>query len=206
MIALRADDGSVVAEVPRAPFVCWVLNRTTLAHLMPRWEPVSRSGMKLQGDCRFHSDWWFGAGFGTDGGAYDRCSPLHEAAMNARSEIQHELGGFQCAVLSGGEDVYGTVGHDIAVVPDLRPERLDEILRCKAVITEAGGVGAHLAQVGRERSLPIVRVKGAVATFKKGMSLCVLAGEGRVEVNVVDADVQREMNFQDGIDFDDDGA
>ena len=204
MIALRDDEEKVVAEVPRAPFVCWSLHRTTLAHLMPPWRPVCESGMKLPGDDRYHSDWYFGAGFGESGGFYDRDSPLHDAALSESGRIQRELGGFQCTVLVGGDDVYGVVGHDVIVVPDLHPDRLDEVLRGRAVITEAGGAVAHLAQVARERSLPMVRVEGAMAKFRPGMSLCVLANEGRVEVNVMDVAVQREMNFQDGIELDGD--
>lgn len=151
-------EGEVVASVPLVPFVVWCLESTVLSGFAPPWRTVSRSGAYLQGDSGAHSDWWFGAGLGDKAGWYkSHDSPVHTAAMRMMSRVQKVIGGFRCAVIVGGEAVYGVVGRDVAVVPDLHPDRIDEIVRCKAVVTEAGGAVAHLANVARERSIPMLR-------------------------------------------------
>ena len=176
---LRGEDGSVVAAaVPRAPFVCWSLHRTSLRHKMPPWRKVSESGAKMVGDDPYHSDWFFGAGFSP--GDYDRSSALHEAAADERHRIQQELGSFKCDVVVGGAFVMGVVGRDVAVLPDLRPDRIDEISGAKAIITEVGGIGAHLAQVALDRSVPMVRIPGAVAEFPPGTPVTIDTESGQV--------------------------
>lgn len=101
------------------------------------------------------------------------------------SLIQKVVGGFPCAVLVGGDTVYGVVGREIAVVPDLHPDRLEQVLRSSAVVTERGGAVAHLANVARERSIPMIRVDDAVRLFPPGAHLMVKPEEGRVEMMAV---------------------
>lgn len=171
------DQGSVVARVPAVPFKCWALGRTVMRDLMPAWTPVSPSGMKMYGDDPYHSDWWHGAGF-TDENPYE--GPVYEAAFREMFRIQKEHGGFKCTVLAGERSYCGEVGKDVAVVPDLRPERLPALVGVKALVTEAGGAGAHLVQVLGERGIPIVAMPGAVKRFPKGVSVSVNPVNGTV--------------------------
>lgn len=187
MIDLVDDDGNVVASVPKAPFVCYALNRTTLAHLMPAWKCVSPSGMKLQGDCRYHSDFYYGGGFDNVNGRYPYSGAVHHAAVHTAGIVQREYGNFDCTVLVSGSAVYGKVGKSIVVLANLHPDHLDAVLAAKAVVTEAGGALAHLSQVAREQSIPIVLVAGAREKFPKGTTLIVDAENGRVEAQAMDS-------------------
>lgn len=187
MIDLVDDDGNVVASVPRAPFVCYALNRTTLAHLMPPWECVAPSGMKLRGDCRYHSDWYYGGGFDDVDGRYPYSSPVHHAAVHTSGLVQNEYGRFNCTVLVSGDAVYGKVGKSIVVLPSLSMDHYEVARRAKAIVTQEGGAMAHMATVLRPEGVVIVRVKDALAKFPKGTTLIVDAENGRVEAVAMDS-------------------
>lgn len=172
-----AEAGSAV--VPRVPFMRWCLNRyRRLRHLMPAWTNVCPWGLKMQGDDPDHSDWMVGAGLDVD---YQyHCHPSYSAAVNKMSEIVGELQEKQAAgvvMLSSGPIVTGPIVHGkrgeaapagaVVVLPDLRPSWLPVIEHAAAVITEEGGATAHLANVGRERSLPIIRWPGALKIWHR---------------------------------------
>lgn len=177
-------EGTVVATVPLVPFVVWSLESTVLSSLAPPWQRVSPTGMYLGNDSAAHSDWWYGAGLGDKGDYYkDLGSPVSRATMRMVSLIQRVVGGFRCAVLVGGDSVFGVVGREIAVVPDLHPDRLEQVLRSSAVVTERGGAVAHLANVARERSIPIIRVDDAVRLFPPGSHLMVNPEKGEVTMS-----------------------
>lgn len=181
LIDLHDEQGGVVARVPRAPFLCWALRHTALQHLAPPWVPVAGSGMKAQSDDPFHSDWYYGAGLGLDG----RCgygTPVARAAEREMLDLLARLGSFSCAVLVPGEVLSGVAGQDIAVVPDLSPDRLVEVAHARAIVTEAGGAGAHLAQIALERGAVVVLVAEACRKFPPGTPLYIDPGHGRVEV------------------------
>jgi phosphohistidine swiveling domain-containing protein len=61
MMDLHLDDGTLIATVPRAPFMHWALGRTTLKHLAPPWETVAPGSLKMPMDDPNHTDWFFGA-------------------------------------------------------------------------------------------------------------------------------------------------
>lgn len=169
-------------RVPRAPFECWALRRTSLMHMAPSWTPVSPTGLKLPLDDPFHTDWWLGAGLDLDGSVYS--GPIHDAALEAMFKVQERAGRFDVVVLSDGGLVHGVVGKDIVVVPDLHPDRIDVVTRpsVRAVITETGGQLAHLAQVASEKSITMLRVPDAMRRFVDGMILSLDPEEGRVSV------------------------
>jgi phosphohistidine swiveling domain-containing protein len=175
LFELKYEGGAVTA--PRAPFVNWALHRTTLWHLAPPWRCVSPPGLKLINDDPYHSDWYIGAGLDLKN-VYD--GKLSEAASAEMFRLQEEYGNFECAVIVGGEEVTGVVGREIVVLPDLRPERLEKLLGARAIITEAGGKMAHLAQIALERSIPIVLVPDACARYPEGARLTVSSAEGKV--------------------------
>lgn len=168
-------------RVPRAPFLKWALSRTSLEHLAPPWKAVSRSGMKLPLDVPNHTDWMIGAGLDPhEVNAYT--GPLHDASLDAASFFQEGLGGFECMVLVGGETVLGVAGKDIAVLPDLHPDRLEQVVTARAVITQAGGQLAHLAQVATERCIPIFRDPEALRRYPPGTRLRLEPEKGLIKI------------------------
>lgn len=85
---LELLDGRVI-QVPRAPFVHWALSRLPdiRLELLPPWTPVSPSGIKMQCDDPFHTDWVLGAGLTIEEG-YDR--NVTDPAWEKASELQFE--------------------------------------------------------------------------------------------------------------------
>lgn len=189
MMDLHDHDGNVVASVPRTPFICYALNRTSLRDKMPEWRCVAESGMKMGYDCPYHSDWYFGAGFDDGPYTYIRESAVHDAAQYEMGSVQKAFGEFKCTVLVTGPYVWGVVGRDVAVLKNLHPDNLDVMLRSKAVITEAGGALVHLANVARERNIPIVLIQGARETFKRGMTVAISTESGEVEIQPFQLDL-----------------
>lgn len=191
-IPLYNEDDVVVGKVPRKPFLNWALGRTTLAHLAPLWKSVSPSGLKMGSDNPHHTDAVLGA-YDSDGNdfpftydkGWDYDSQAHRWFINTLCRVQREMGGFDAAVLSGGEceHVYGTVGEDILVLPNLNPKYLDGVLRAKAVITQEGGAVCHLAQVAMEQNIPILRVPDAIEKFRVGVSVKVDPKRGRIQAD-----------------------
>jgi phosphohistidine swiveling domain-containing protein len=180
----RVPAGS--AKVPRAPFLHWAFARMKMFEAqLPSWQTVSPIGLKMMNDDPFHTDWVIGAGFDPD----DRSvlyypSPIADAAMQLSHNLQDEFDEpSDVHVLVDGPYASGTVYHGkkkkpspdgaIVVLPNLHPDYLEAIADAAAVITEEGGAVAHLAQVGRERNLPIVRIAGALERFNEGETVSV---------------------------------
>ena len=196
--------GKLVATVPRAPFVCWAMSRTRQRHLAPEWEPRSPSGLKLAGDDRFHSDWFFASAIYNPeeseveidpetGGPlrypYNHESPLERAASDAMFELQTTLGRFTVAVIVDGDPVTGVVGKDIIVLPNLSPDHLPRLVNARGVVTEAGGKAAHLAQVALERSLPMMLMPDARTKLRDGDTITMTPAEGRIRVHSTMSDL-----------------
>jgi len=172
-------------KVPRAPFLHWAFDRMRQYDAFkPPWEPVSRVGMKMIGDNRYHTDWVIGAGFDPRDQNLYGGSPISKAALHL-AWLQQERFSAETGVhvLVDGEPAVGLVEYGkpntrgargaIVVLPNLHPKYLDATANAAAVITEEGGKTAHLAQVGRERRLPIVRVPDARQKYQIGDQLVV---------------------------------
>lgn len=188
------EDGKVLMTVPRAPFVRWALGRTNIAHLSPPWTNVCPVGMKLQEDNADHTDWFIGGGGDLeDGYPYD--SPVHHAAVDHMGKLQRQYGNYQCTVIvRGAVDITpGEVGKNILVVSSLDPKYLSQAMLSRAIITEAGGAMAHLAQVANENGLPIVLVAGATKKFTDGMRVTIDTATGRVDISVGDPRYVRDL-------------
>ena len=200
MVDLHTREGVKVATVPRAPFYKWALGRTSLRHLAPPWDPVSFPGMKMGGDDPYHTDWFFGAtihiseteeekehreawGIGAEF-HYDYHGPLSEAAFHEMFELQSRLGNFDAAVVVDAGEVYGEVGKDIVVLPDLQPDHVDKIVGARGIITQVGGRAAHIAQVALERNVTIMRVPDACTRYLVGTTLRLVPEEGKIDVDV----------------------
>lgn len=181
LITLTTDDGTQTWEVPRAPFLRWCLDRRpSLRHFLPTWENVCPSGLKLAMDNRDHSDWMIGGGIDLK---HSYASPVASASYKRMAEILDEFEDTTCLVLVPGEEVIGRVHHgqrdcaspqgSVVVLPNLHPSYLAALEHAAAVITEAGGKTAHLAQIGREHALPIVLIKDARQRFIPGARVSV---------------------------------
>ncbi len=168
--------GSV--QVPRAPFMHWALARLrTYADQLPPWTTVSPVGMKLMLDDANHTDWLIGAGFDPRKFVLDH-GPITQAAYALGSRLQDMLDRPAVHVLVDGPACSGTVVFGkpgveapegaIVMLPNLHPRYVKTVAYAAAVITEEGGATAHLAQVGRDRLLPMVRIPGALSKFCEG--------------------------------------
>lgn len=188
-LTVPATDGSDFREptpervitVPRAPFWCWALGRAkSLNHLMPEWETVSASGLKLPLDNPYHSDWMLGAGL-------DLCkdygvnNPVTQASWDEMHRIQRMLGDYEVTVLVDGGLVSGTVGKEIAVLPNLSQKYTEVAMQSKAIIAERGGALAHLSVVGMEMGLTVVRDPDALVKYPEGTVLTVDPNVGTVK-------------------------
>lgn len=200
-IDLVIDDARTVA-VPRLPFLHWALGIHG-RHLLPKWESVSPVGLKWMNDDTYHSDWMIGAGIdvwswhGNRRREIEEDKDLIRAATDLQWELQMEMLGFECAVLSGTGRVEGFVIHPnaneglnlklgpnvfvghhkdvrVIVIPHAGPEYVqaaEEIRqRGGAVITERGGKMAHLVNIGREQNMKIVRAQDALQRFPNHMT------------------------------------
>lgn len=180
----RVPAGS--AKVPRAPFLHWAFARMKMFEAqLPPWQTVSPIGLKMMNDDPFHTDWVIGAGFDPDNRSMlYHPSPIADAAMQLSHDLQDKFDEpSDVHVLVDGPYASGTVYHGkkkkpspdgaIVVLPNLHPDYLEAIADAAAVITEEGGAVAHLAQVGRERNLPIVRIAGALDRFGEGETVSV---------------------------------
>ena len=110
-------------------------------------------------------------------------------SWEAKHELQKRLGSFEAAVVNDAGPVYGTVGEDIVVLPDLSPDRLPDIVGARAIITEAGGGLAHLAVVSRENGVTIMRVADAISRYPEGTALTLLPAEGKIQVQAMRRDM-----------------
>lgn len=170
------------AMIPRAPFMHWAFARMKMYEKqLPPWTPVSPTGMKMMLDDPNHTDWVIAAGFDPQDRHVYRSGKgsFTEAAMNLAHELQNKFDEpSDVHVLVDGPYASGTIHHGrkkkpspagaVVVLPNLHPDYLHAIEDAVGVITEEGGAVAHLAQVGRERNLPIVRIAGAIERFHEG--------------------------------------
>lgn len=189
-LAVEDIHGVVVGKAPKAALVNYALGGTTLSHLSPPWRMVSPQGLKTGSDNPYHTDAYLGAldlegnpfpWSYTEGFPYE--SEFQSALFHTKGLIQKKFGKFECTVLSEGPHrVTGVVGVDILVLPDLNPDRLESILKAKALVTQEGGRGAHLVLVSLERNVPVVRVPQALERFRPGMVVTVDTEKGVITI------------------------
>lgn len=181
---VRVPAGAV--KIPRAPFLHWAFARMKMFQdQLPPWQNICPPGVKMMGDDQNHTDWIVGAGLDPlDRELLYYPGPVNDAALKLAHEFQDKFDKpSHVHVLVDGPAASGQVYYgkrnkpsppgSIVVLPDLRPQYLEAIEDAVAVITEAGGETAHLAQVGRERALPIVRVENARERYHEGEMLLV---------------------------------
>lgn len=188
-IEMPFQDGTI--RIPRAPFEQWCLWRTDGAHLAMPWKAVSPQGVKMFGDDPYHTDFLIGAGLEPD--AMQADPALNDAIYSLRADIQKQKMGFDCAVLSGAGEAWGTIVHPkpgdeiaddaVVVVGTASARYLDIALKARAVIVERGGEMAHLVTVAREKEAIIVRMPDALKLYPAGSSVTVDASRGRIQLH-----------------------
>jgi hypothetical protein len=178
--AFKGDQPARTVMVPRAPFWHWALGRTSLKDHAPPWTPVSPSGMKLQNDNEYHTDWMLGAGLDI-AKDYGYATAVTDAAMKESWRIQEMLS-FKVGVLVDSGDVLGVVGKEILVLPNLSPQHAEAAMApgVRGIITEAGGELAHLSVIGREQGWTIMRHEAATDVYKPGAKLLMMPGVGEI--------------------------
>ena len=173
------------AMIPRAPFVVWSFARLKwFQGLLPEWKPISPSGMKIWDlDDPVHTDWVIGGGLDPqDRDLY--WGAKAEAAERLRSKLQDEFdervraldesvttlvtGPRATGLVVHGKEGVATPPGSVVIVPDLRSRWLWAIQGAAAVITQAGGEVAHLAQIARDQAVPVVRAESALARWAEG--------------------------------------
>lgn len=183
-------------KIPRAPFLIWAFARMTFLKMkLPEWKTISPPGMKMMGDDENHTDWVIGGGFDPRDREFYGLGVYNKAAEELRTKFQNEHDDRRQAewdkvtTLVTGATVQGLVHHGklnkpaprpgmIIVLPNLNPKYLVTVAGAAAVITQEGGALAHLAQVGLEQGLPMVRKDDALEMYTE-QSLVEVNAEAR---------------------------
>lgn len=182
----------LVLRAPKRAAICYALSTTAGHHLMPKYEPLSPSGLKLDEDNPYHTDVWLGCGFDIDKSIYDRDNPAYHAVLDMTFDLQKSLLNFEVHVLAGGVEVTGKVVYAdsevidkdcILVISNAGVEFEVQALKAGAVICETGGKLAHLVTVCRELSKPIIRMPDARQQLKEGQRITVMPKEGKIEMH-----------------------
>lgn len=190
---LKVDD--VIYKVPKEPFICWALLRTSGAYLAPKWHPFSPSGLKMYGDDSYHTDWLIGAGISLDD--YPN-KALDDAAYDLLYDIQNQILKFRAAaVLNGEGSTNGTVYQPlknekvqeglILVIPCASPDYFIPMQTACAkgrggVITQTGGKLCHLAGEARNLGVKMLLVPDALTRFPSDTKIWIDCTNGKVEI------------------------
>lgn len=182
----------VSIRVPYRAFLAMALNRIDLLDKILPYLPICPIGLKQFSDSAYHSDAWIGSGFLLDD-AYNSEMPEQRLFMDMIEEEQRKHSSFDFYVICKGNQggsLKGVVVTDpneankesILVLKNADAEYSDALLKSKAVICEYGSKVAHLAIIGRENKIPILRVSDASLIFKEGMTICVDMTQGRLQI------------------------
>jgi phosphohistidine swiveling domain-containing protein len=197
IVAGRGDD-QVTYRVARNPFLLWASERGYARKhgVLPEWDTVCPSGMKMYGDNPLHTDWWVSSGLPFRA-AYDHDHPLNRAAWKLAYAWQY-VEGAKCLKLAGKGKVTGMVvfpkpneavpAGSIAVVSHAGPDyQLALTSACKgatgAVIAEVGGKLAHLAVISRELGARLAVVDEALTKFKEGEVVTIDFDTGELQIH-----------------------
>lgn len=200
-----------VYRTPQVALENWALRRTHGAHLATKYAPFSVGFSKCYwGDDPYHTDAVIGLQQQSPEGDWVYCfqhDTLSECYKGDENDVmwrmqyavQREKLNFKCAVLSGNGYAIGKVWHwltpearpkhgdyTVFVIPHAGPEFIEAaetaIERDGAVITEVGGGLSHLANVGRERGLKLVRVEKARDLYSQDAEVMVFCEKGEVSI------------------------
>ena len=194
-VNLLGKNGESIATAPKLPLICWA-TRYLYMEGTPVYKAVSPSGLRMNMDCRYHSDWLIASGVGLDKSSviYKKAN---EAALKWCREWLREMFSMEHHVLSSAEDVKGRLFFanesnasevqegDIVVVPEGSVKYQLHLDRaCKngkgGIITESGSSVVHLAKVCRERRIPVLRIPNAREILVEGLNVVLRSSKGKV--------------------------
>lgn len=187
--------------IPKAPFMIWALQRGIPSKLdvLPSWDCVAPSGMKMYNDSREHSDWVIGAGFDPET-FYQEQSNINDCAYAYGIKLAEEILKFEFLPLSKSDkkSVYGTIKYikpgetleagEIGAIPHAGVE-YDAALRSAhkhgtALICKVGGRLAHVAIVGRELNVPIIMWEKIDEIFQ-GTNVTIDLENGKIQIHTI---------------------
>jgi phosphohistidine swiveling domain-containing protein len=188
--------GKRTVSYPVVLALAFALSKTNSADLAPAWQPVSPPGLKMDNDDPLHSDLWLALGFDLNWTAYGLNHPDNILLQALASHLQRTTLGYQLHILTaaGQKSVSGIVrsaadfdkreAHEptILLAPHAGEDFHSMAMVSKAVICQQGGKLAHLAIVGREMGIPIIRIDGAMSKFRTGMPVTIDLVKGLVEL------------------------
>lgn len=193
--SLRIGSGvHVEVRYPYELALRYALARTNAVGLTQPWRSVSERGLKMASDSSLHTDLWLAMGFDLDGGEYITTDHNSSVFYRLISELQYRVAGFEMTIINGGglstfkgkvvtPDSAKITKNDILVIPTAGVE-FDVIARkAGVVICSVGSRMAHLAVVGREAGLPLIRIDEAHTKFVDGMSMEINFDSGTVAIN-----------------------
>jgi hypothetical protein len=176
-MTIKACHGEKEYRVPRAPFLKWCYTYGShmiyQGELLPEWEPVSPSGLKMGGDNRYHTDYVIGAGFGPHE-FYDN-DDFKSAAFDAlNNELELDL-----ITVTGSGKIVGSI-HKISedtdpeycrdkiiVIPHAGVEYFEHSKVARLTIAEIGGPGSHLAINAAEFDIKLILIENARKILEK---------------------------------------
>lgn len=190
------DKNGNTLKVPTRAYMHFALGRSKFrneALILPEYEAISCSDLKMGGDNPLHTDAWLGAGLELDK-AYDHDSWQYKLFFNHVWDLQDKffdndfnilnrsnIKAFQGITVNPYNFENVPKGQRILVIPHLGVEFEVAALQCDAIICETGGKLAHLAIVGREFGIPIVRIEDATLKFFAPQELEFDLMEGKIK-------------------------
>lgn len=171
--------------VPRAPFLLWAFARLRYYNrFLPAWKTVSPGGMKMAMDNPNHTDWVIGGGLDPLdrdlywGGAKAEAAELLKSKLQDEFDERDRAEDEKVTTLVTGPKVIGVVTHGlpgvtpasglVVIIPNLHTRYLWSVTGAAAVISEEGGEVAHLVQVAREQTVPVIRAERALERWGEG--------------------------------------
>ena len=170
-------------DVPAFPFYAWALGLANAKRMVPdfEWTPVSSSGMKMQCDNPYHTDWIIGAGVDAED-AYSSdpeslAKKVMAAAYDMQFDLRHQFMDESFIILArGSKSIIEGKGYlvkenevapegCIPIAPHAGPEYQLAMMAAGAIICETGGKLAHLAVVGRESSCSVFMCKNGIQKY-----------------------------------------
>lgn len=189
------DEEGNTLKVPNRAYMHFALGRSKYRNEnlnLPEYSAISCCDLKMGNDDPLHTDAWLGAGLDLDK-AYDHDSWQYKLFFNNVWTLQDQLldNDFNILNRSDLKKFKGLTvsphnfesiskGERILVIPHLGVEFEVAALQCDAIICETGGKLAHLAIVGREFGIPIIRMENATLKFCLHQEIVIDLLEGKI--------------------------
>lgn len=189
-------------RIARLPLMWYVFRMmTNRGEMLPKYEPVSRMGLKMAYDNNYHTDAWLSTGLPlADAYDYNKNELWNRAIWAFKEQNQHIVKS-EFLILAKGRNAKGYVfgrvydsentehfhtehilyererlrkredKQKVIAIPTAGIEYDLHARKADIVITETGGKLCHLATVMRERNKTLLMVKDATKRFGWGMTL-----------------------------------